>query len=582
MAYNGNMVAWGNLAPSLQEIIDNGSGSSFFKPYELTTTSLNQKIWDLPLGIYDSVKDSIIVYHNGSLLDSNEWFITGDAGSGYKINIPENPIANIEDNNVTALIIRNADSNIPQEFSGTLLTDKSVGINKLGQDVQDAIANAGQKLEIVNDLVTGGATKVASAETVKTLKTQVDGMSTEIEKLKTGGDSVVIDGVKYTPKYMMMPKSVDLPISELYCAGKDYYYTRVAVYDGGVNKYVVYRVNKNNGKKELISPSFPTSNVMTMYGNTMFISSSTEYLDGKYIDLKNDTIRVSTVSMWSGLNPLASEVLLLDDVFFTRSSSANGLISLMKVDSVTGQKIKSASIDVKPIFKLYFPTSGTGARIFPVREACHITSTHLFLIMRDAVDGNNTFNIMLKIDRNTLEVTGSVGITMNASTVSTFIDADFNIGSDGNLYSYLYHTLSGSNLSGVFYSSINCETMSLIKNNVYAEGGKIITTSRTVRNRIGKNHIVSYTTQTASGGLTNATMHYNINRFDSDNGEISLVEVFANTETDENIFSLHSTNEFPSFADDLEFIYMSKLGAINPLKMLINTPNIISYNKEMI
>ncbi|MFF5816720.1 hypothetical protein [Lysinibacillus capsici] len=51
--------------------------------------------------------------------------------------------------------------------------DTPVPFEKLGQDVKGAIANSGSKIDIVNDLTTGGADKAASAETVKTLNTKV-------------------------------------------------------------------------------------------------------------------------------------------------------------------------------------------------------------------------------------------------------------------------------------------------------------------------------------------------------------------------------------------------------------------------
>lgn len=164
-------VTLAKLAQDVQDAIKSAGGNSFFFPHALPTTIENQKSWNLPANSYDAATDSLLVFHNGGILDNESWTVIGDAGSGYTLEIPDNPISEIEDNNVLIIVLKNASSEVPESFSGTLLTPGSVGLEKMGQDVQDAISNAGEKIEIVNDVTTGGVDKVASAETVKTLNT---------------------------------------------------------------------------------------------------------------------------------------------------------------------------------------------------------------------------------------------------------------------------------------------------------------------------------------------------------------------------------------------------------------------------
>ncbi|MFJ7731167.1 hypothetical protein ACIQXF_04660 [Lysinibacillus sp. NPDC097231] len=166
-------VSLEKLGQDVQDAIKKASGNSFFIPYTLSAIIENQKAWELPTNSYDGATDSLLVFHNRGILDKESWNITGDAGSGYTLEIPDNPISDIEDNNVLIIVLKNASSEVPNGFSGTLLTPSSVGLDKLGQDVQEAINNTSGKVEIVNDLITGGDDKVASAETVKILKKQL-------------------------------------------------------------------------------------------------------------------------------------------------------------------------------------------------------------------------------------------------------------------------------------------------------------------------------------------------------------------------------------------------------------------------
>ncbi|MFF2795394.1 methyl-accepting chemotaxis protein [Lysinibacillus xylanilyticus] len=159
-----------------------GSGSEGLKssavPYDLTTTEENQKSWNLPENSYVKNNDFIIVFHNGFYLSPTSWNISGDAINGYTLNIPDNPIKEQIENNVRIIIFNNVPIDGTERFSGNLLEDGTVSIKKLGKDVQDAISNAGEKVEIVNDLTTGGVGKVLSAGMGVEIKRQIDSIPT--------------------------------------------------------------------------------------------------------------------------------------------------------------------------------------------------------------------------------------------------------------------------------------------------------------------------------------------------------------------------------------------------------------------
>lgn len=75
-------------------------------------------------------------------------------------------------------------------------TQKGVAGGYVPLDEFVKIAN--EYLTIVNDLVTGGATSLASAETVKTLKTQIDGINTLLTSNDVNLDTVqeIVDAIK--------------------------------------------------------------------------------------------------------------------------------------------------------------------------------------------------------------------------------------------------------------------------------------------------------------------------------------------------------------------------------------------------
>lgn len=158
-----------------------GGGNSFFKSYNLPTTTVGQKAWSLPANSYDSNADSIVIFYNGDLLGSDEYTITGNITSGYQVNM-ENPIEEIEDNNIIAVVLRNARSDEPNEMSGLLLTDDSVAMDKLGQDVKDAIANAGSKVDIIDDLTSSRTDAVVSARVSKMIYDEIGYIDNRIDE----------------------------------------------------------------------------------------------------------------------------------------------------------------------------------------------------------------------------------------------------------------------------------------------------------------------------------------------------------------------------------------------------------------
>ncbi|MFC9541657.1 hypothetical protein ACFTQ7_17530 [Lysinibacillus sp. NPDC056959] len=218
--FSGNLLENNSVSMQklTQEVIDainaggSGVGNSFFVPYPLVTTEVSQKSWSLPVGAYDAATDSLLVFHNAGVLAPESWTITGTSLEGYTVNIPDNPIVAIGDNNVLLLVLKNTPNNLPEDISGTRLIDDSVGLSKLNQEVQDAINNAGTKIDIIptldssrtdaalaasvgkdlksridnvpvvqiSDDFNGGTEKAASAETVKTLNQNVSSISNKL------------------------------------------------------------------------------------------------------------------------------------------------------------------------------------------------------------------------------------------------------------------------------------------------------------------------------------------------------------------------------------------------------------------
>lgn len=148
-----------------------GNVNTTIIPTGLATIAENQKTWDIPQGRYDALTDSMIVFHNTIYLDPSSYTVTGDTGSGYKLNIPDAPSASIEDNNVSILVFKNY-AEEGSLISGTQLSDGSIAWDKLGQDIQDLITNA--QLEIVDNLTTIDNSKVLAASQGVVIKEELN------------------------------------------------------------------------------------------------------------------------------------------------------------------------------------------------------------------------------------------------------------------------------------------------------------------------------------------------------------------------------------------------------------------------
>ena len=120
-----------------------GSGGKFVTvPLKLKTTAKNQKKWTIPQDQLDMSTDSVVAYFNTVYLRPSEYTITGSVGTNYVFNY-ESPESEIADNNIDIIIYKNV-PDVNGLISGTALTDGSVGMTKLSQEVKDKIAEAGQ------------------------------------------------------------------------------------------------------------------------------------------------------------------------------------------------------------------------------------------------------------------------------------------------------------------------------------------------------------------------------------------------------------------------------------------------------
>ncbi|RDV27115.1 hypothetical protein [Lysinibacillus capsici] len=129
--------------------IEGGGGGGSIRTevhaYTLETTIESQKTWNIPDSAFDINSDSMMVFHNTVYLTPTSWNVTGDSSSA-KLNIPDNPEIAIAENNVYIVVFKNLPTDENTAISGTLLTPSSVSMSKLGQDVKEAIAAAGDTL----------------------------------------------------------------------------------------------------------------------------------------------------------------------------------------------------------------------------------------------------------------------------------------------------------------------------------------------------------------------------------------------------------------------------------------------------
>lgn len=152
-----------------------GGGITNVNPMKLTTTTENQKSWNIPNGNYDPSTDSLLVFHNGVYLPTLSWSVTGVAPN-YVLNIPDNPMVAITDNNVSIAIFSNMPFGPTETITGTRITPLTIGMDRLEQSVQDLINSGGA--EIANNLTTDDPTKTLSAAMGVEIKRQLDAIPT--------------------------------------------------------------------------------------------------------------------------------------------------------------------------------------------------------------------------------------------------------------------------------------------------------------------------------------------------------------------------------------------------------------------
>ncbi|WP_427108596.1 peptidase G2 autoproteolytic cleavage domain-containing protein [Lysinibacillus xylanilyticus] len=202
---NDHSVSMLKLTQEVIDAINAGGGdvgNSFFVPYPLVTNETSQKSWSLPVGAYDAATDSLLVFHNAGALAPDSWNVTGSTATGFTVNIPDNPITAIADNNVLVLILKNTPSNLPEDISGTRLTNSSVGIEKLSQEVKNSI----RPVEIVTTLGSDRNDAALAASKGKELKALNDSVVQVVDNhmverattdklghIKPDGKSIIVD-----------------------------------------------------------------------------------------------------------------------------------------------------------------------------------------------------------------------------------------------------------------------------------------------------------------------------------------------------------------------------------------------------
>ncbi|MGG2110193.1 hypothetical protein ABFY60_06695 [Lysinibacillus pakistanensis] len=145
-----------------------GGGNVSVNSYSLVTDTVSQTIWELPTGAYNQTTDSVMVFHNTVFLEQVSYTITNN-----RLSIPDNPHTEIKENNVVLVVFRNM-PNMKVEFDGKNIIDGSIPLSKLGQDVQDAINNAGGKIELVDNLTTNDVTKALASSQGFAIKSELD------------------------------------------------------------------------------------------------------------------------------------------------------------------------------------------------------------------------------------------------------------------------------------------------------------------------------------------------------------------------------------------------------------------------
>lgn len=248
-----------------------GGGKLNIIPYALNTTITNQKEWDLPKNSFDKMTDSIIVFHNTVYLQPSSYTITGDVGTGYKLIIPDNPFDNINDNNIAVIIFRNS-VDVNELISGTQLTDGSISLEKLGQDVQNFIK---KDYKIISPMLATALDK-AYPEGVSYFETTDNSWITLLTNYgfeTYAGDIIVVETFKVGTKVYQEVKHMNL-------AGMLYHkYTRASSSRG----WTSLQITTPKYEFKRITPTSPTSSPNSesfMDGVTVFMTFTTnEYVD---------------------------------------------------------------------------------------------------------------------------------------------------------------------------------------------------------------------------------------------------------------------------------------------------------------
>lgn len=98
------------------------------------------------------------------------------------------------------------------DFSGTSLKDGTVSLEKLGEDVQDAINNAGSKIDIIDNLESERSDAVLSAKQGKVLKELSDSLGNktgEIEESVTNLEQTIIQNKEEVTEHLAQIASKD-------------------------------------------------------------------------------------------------------------------------------------------------------------------------------------------------------------------------------------------------------------------------------------------------------------------------------------------------------------------------------------
>ncbi|GAA0389512.1 phage tail protein [Paenibacillus motobuensis] len=163
-------------------------------PLLVTATADNQKVFEIPLDLFDANTDTLLVAINRAVLDATQYTVTNTVRDGAgqvtqraKINLLSGVAASSE---VTMVVLKNVPIGPDGAINGAVLAVDSVPINRVNglQDQLDEVFQAGneRKKEVVDALVALGV----SASTADSWDTLISKMTTVI---KATGNAAVGD-----------------------------------------------------------------------------------------------------------------------------------------------------------------------------------------------------------------------------------------------------------------------------------------------------------------------------------------------------------------------------------------------------